>query len=238
MVWLPRWGCDGMITSAQKMMMARAGVKPANFPVIETTSTHVSTSSTSHSVTLPSGIVSGDFLLAFYSADGLGVISEPSGWTLDFKGKNNGQSAGFGYFYRVADGGEGSSVTVSMGVSESLSVVVLRISGASGSIDDSVANISSQNTSPDASSLTPSWGSAANLWLVSYHVANGNARLSTAPVNYAITAATENGNIGMSNTETAVVFRERAAATEDPATATLDDSYQCSMITVAIEPST
>ena len=28
MVWLPRWGCDGMITSAQKMMMARAGAKP------------------------------------------------------------------------------------------------------------------------------------------------------------------------------------------------------------------
>lgn len=29
MVWLPRWGCDGMITSAQKMMMARAGVPKA-----------------------------------------------------------------------------------------------------------------------------------------------------------------------------------------------------------------
>ena len=26
MVWLPRWGCDGMITSAQKLLMARAGV--------------------------------------------------------------------------------------------------------------------------------------------------------------------------------------------------------------------
>ena len=28
MVWLPRWGCDGMITSAQKLLMARAGAKP------------------------------------------------------------------------------------------------------------------------------------------------------------------------------------------------------------------
>ena len=27
MVWLPRWGCDGMITSAQKLLMARAGVQ-------------------------------------------------------------------------------------------------------------------------------------------------------------------------------------------------------------------
>ena len=70
MVWLPRWGCDGMITSAQKLLMARAGVKPANFPVIETTSTYTGTAATSHSVTLPSGIVSGDFLLAFYSTDG------------------------------------------------------------------------------------------------------------------------------------------------------------------------
>jgi len=26
LVWLPRWGCDGMITSAQKLLMARAGV--------------------------------------------------------------------------------------------------------------------------------------------------------------------------------------------------------------------
>lgn len=26
MVWLPRWGCDGMIGSAQKLLMARAGV--------------------------------------------------------------------------------------------------------------------------------------------------------------------------------------------------------------------
>ena len=30
MVWLPRWGCDGMITSAQKLLMARAGVVPVD----------------------------------------------------------------------------------------------------------------------------------------------------------------------------------------------------------------
>ena len=29
MVWLPRWGCDGMITSVQKLLMARAGVSAA-----------------------------------------------------------------------------------------------------------------------------------------------------------------------------------------------------------------
>jgi len=28
LVWLPRWGCNGMITSAQKLLMARAGVVP------------------------------------------------------------------------------------------------------------------------------------------------------------------------------------------------------------------
>ena len=34
MVWLPRWGCDGMITSSQKLLMARAGVPsgPATDP--------------------------------------------------------------------------------------------------------------------------------------------------------------------------------------------------------------
>ncbi len=227
-----------MIGSGQKLLMARAGVKPANFPVIETTSTYTGTSSTSHSVTLPSGIVSGDFLLALYSADGLGAITEPTGWTLDSKGGMNGVSAGFGYFYRVADGGEGSSLTVSMGVSESLAVVVLRISSASGSIEDSVSNFSSQNTSPNASSLTPSWGSAANLWLVSYNMGSGSARLSAAPENYVITAATENPNTGIANTETAVVFRQLVAATEDPPAATLAASGRCSMITVAIEPST
>lgn len=30
MVWLPRWGCDGMITSAQKLLMARAGATPVD----------------------------------------------------------------------------------------------------------------------------------------------------------------------------------------------------------------
>ena len=147
-------------------------------------------------------------------------------------------SAGFGYFYRVADGGEGSSLTVSLGASESLAVVVLRISSASGSIEDSVSNTSSTNTSPDASSLTPSWGSAANLWLVSYNVGSGTARLTAAPGNYAITAATENPNTGIAYTETAVVFRQLVAATEDPPVGTLDTSRRCSMITVAIEPST
>lgn len=29
MVWLPRWGCDGMIGSSKKLLMARAGVVPA-----------------------------------------------------------------------------------------------------------------------------------------------------------------------------------------------------------------
>ena len=32
MVWLPRWGCNGMITSSQKLLMARAGVSAGGEP--------------------------------------------------------------------------------------------------------------------------------------------------------------------------------------------------------------
>ena len=56
MVWLPRWGCNGMITSAQKLLMARAGVIPDAAGWDISTASYVQNFSVSAQETSPTGV--------------------------------------------------------------------------------------------------------------------------------------------------------------------------------------
>jgi len=97
LVWLPRWGCDGMITSAQKLLMARAGVSVSN-TISFVASTGRSNITPTSSLALPEGIEVGDIVIAASMQDS-GTPFVPTGYTLGQVGSTS--SVGYMWAYKT-----------------------------------------------------------------------------------------------------------------------------------------
>lgn len=118
----------------------------------------------SHTVNLPAGIESGDLLLIFFASDGSPVITFPNegvDWFQLFE--TDYTQVTFGAWYRIADGGEGASITVSTSASQEASYTSYRIIDYSGTPEVG-SSVTGTNANPDPPNLTPSWGSSDNLW--------------------------------------------------------------------------
>ena len=89
--------------------------------------TESSAAQTSHVITMPSGIVSGDLLICFFGADdaGTNAVTFPEGWNEIAEGTNNSILA---IAWREATGSD--SLTITTDDSEDSAAVVVRISGA------------------------------------------------------------------------------------------------------------
>lgn len=125
-------------------------------PTVETraTSTHAP-ATTSHSVTMPSGITVGDLLVVAFSfnAGTIATASASSDWTEleDSSVVSSGPSLAI--FYKIAEGSDALTVTTSTGASSSC--VALRISDASD-IEVASSPISdSSSTNADPPSISP-----------------------------------------------------------------------------------
>jgi hypothetical protein len=146
-------------------------------PVIAATADNEATASTTPSATLPSGISSGDLLLVLCSAGGSATWQSISGWSLD------GGVPG-AIYYRVADGTEGSSVTLSMQNAQKASFISLRITGAASS--NYYFTTGSQNAgAPTATTpqLSPSYGTADYLFISALNY-DGTPTVSSYPSGY------------------------------------------------------
>lgn len=206
------------------------------FPAIQGSATTANAASTSQAVNLPAGIQVGELLLMFLTTNGgTGTIGVPTGWTslynvVNFQGDYNSVGC-----YRIADGSEGATVTVSLATSNKLGAVVCRISPF-----DNVATpaAATATTTKDPPSLSPSWGSADNLWLAIEHFGNisGVTSVTSYPTNY--TGVADAGNAGANDPHTAIATRALTAATEDPGTYTLQNwSFPgANSATIAVKP--
>jgi hypothetical protein len=123
---------------------------------------------TSHVCTLPSGITAGDLLLAVVVCRGSAAMTWPAGWTALTNGAGaSGTAVRSEARYRIADGSEGASITITGG-SVSWVSRTWRITGAAGTAPAcAAATATGINADP------PGLGSDAyarnSLWLV--HVA-------------------------------------------------------------------
>lgn len=119
-------------------------------------------SGTSHSVTLPSGIESGDLLLAFWACDsdedGAGDHEASAGWTRLDIDTNTGIVGAV--YYKIADGSDSLTITTTDG--ELGCFVCMRIVNA-GTPESTSTNSSGTNADPPLH--TPSGGSAKYLWV-------------------------------------------------------------------------
>jgi hypothetical protein len=105
---------------ARLMQQAAAGVSAGGGPELVGIENTVDPFSATPSLTLPSGISSGDIILIFVGVDGTPTASI-TGFTQEI-GQAGGWAASASYyvFSKVADGTEGASVTLTLSASEAV----------------------------------------------------------------------------------------------------------------------
>ncbi len=201
---------------------------------------------TSHTVNLPAGIQSGHLLIAIITVEGdntltVPTLTWPSGWTQLFAasinptgcGGGSNQCSRFEARYRIADGSEVSTITVTSDNAERSTHRTLRITGHHATASPEASSVASGvSGQADPPSLSPSWGSAETLWLAVAGSSNHNDGFTICPTNY--TNCEISSDAG---TSTAVGHRTLAAASDDPGPFTRNfDSQSWGAATIAIRP--
>lgn len=192
------------------------------------------TAGTSHTVNLPADIAEGDLLLVFFVAVywlSAPSITFPEGWTQLFQ-TPYGASITFGGWYRIADGAEGATITVTTSSTDKAGHTSYRITGYSGTPESGTAATGNTAT-PNPPNLTPSWGAKDTLWFVCAGTKSGSKQaLIGCPTNYTNCRIEFVGTgccLGSSR-------RELNAASEDPGTFSMSYSQYWIANTVAIQP--
>jgi hypothetical protein len=193
------------------------------FPVVAARNVRTqSSNATSFAPFLPAGIVAGDLLLLFVGVGGdpaSGALTWPDGWLPIANGAGEGRSGGSSFGgrgeirYRIADGSEGASITVTSPItgrwiSRSWRIQKHRHTHA----PPEIARVENSTNPP---SLSPSWGREETLWIVAHTRAFG-ADTTGFPSSYTDGLNLRSGGASATDISGAVAERLLAAATEDP----------------------
>lgn len=202
-------------------------------PIVESTSTSSDSGTTSHAVTLPSGVVSGDVLIVQFVFRAVnGGVSFPAGWTI-FRNVQEHTLDIFALAWRLATGGE-TSVTVTTTDSANSAHIAYRISGAenpSTQPPEASGSATGSGISPNPPNLTPTGGAKDYLWLAPVSRAT-TGTITTLPTGFSVgLAASTSGNTAFSSR------RALNATSLNPGAYTLSaPSDDWIAVTVAIHP--
>lgn len=203
------------------------------FPVVEDVDGGNTAATTNHTVNLPA-IVTGQMLIVLFSIDTNTVVTFPGGWDNLFDDVN-GANNRFGAWYRIADGTEGATITVTSVGNEESAHTSFSISHYQG-VPECGTSATGASVNPDPPNLTPSWGAQETLWIACAGIDRAGAETITAyPANYTdgredqYTAAGTTTSVGTAR-------RELNAASENPGTFTLDNISNWIANTIAIAP--
>jgi hypothetical protein len=227
-----------MSTLARKLM---DGVAAQPLAIATSATWNTATSeSTSFSVTLPSGIASGDLLLMIISVDGSTDGLTHTGWTE--LAQSTGNSENLLILGRIADGTEGATASFTNSNAENAAANTYRITGNRNGLTSSEIAISaptvvtSNVTTGNPPSLTPSWGSAENLWIAVCATSDGAiTSIVSYPTDYTLGQLT-NTNSGANGEAIMTAARLLTASTEDPGVFTWTTGRRPTTYTIAVRP--
>lgn len=196
---------------------------------IESTEIFISTDTASFkAVTLPSGIQSGDLLIMIFRPGNDITSSPPSGWDEVASRSDNGSTY---IFKRIANGSEGSFVTVNLSSGARTPFITYRISGWTEGVEASFVG-SNTNNPP---SITASWGSKLNLFISVLTNRRTDSSVTAQPSGYDgfLTAAQASSALtSRARVSTAHLFAE--SASEDPAafttSGTIDNPHSATIV--------
>lgn len=161
------------------------------FPVVESrskTSYPGPTASSSHVVTMPSGIVAGDLLLCLALTDDLTItgMSESSGYWAELFDVSYANLHRLAAFWKLASGSDSLTITFSGG-SERIAYICWRISGARA-VYASSATATGTSDYPDPPNCAPGIGTKDFLWIASAgYLSAGTTAYSAFPSGYSNT---------------------------------------------------
>jgi hypothetical protein len=228
-------------TVAFTIMVAPAGASMTNLdkPFLESvTVTRFASDTTAHLVNMPAVVNANDGLVTFFGNDGTATVTNPSGWTERFT--TSDATVRGGLYLKTAVGNEdGTTVDFVTSAVEQATAIVYRF--RQGTWTHAVADIEAANatsggvgsTTPDPPNLTPSWGSAANVWIAA-HVHDVDRPLTVYPTDYWNHFVIAK-NTGAAASQVSGMFRTTAAS-QDPATFTIGTAEEWVATTVAIRP--
>lgn len=137
------------------------------YPNVERQVSTTSAAATTHPVNLPIGIRANELLLLGFTVDGTATsITTPSGWTLLSSGQVQSGTAECAVFIKKATGGEGGTVSITVGASQQACAIASRISGWGGNLDDDVEVTTNVGfgVTPEGGNHLASWDSGDNLF--------------------------------------------------------------------------
>jgi hypothetical protein len=193
---------------------------------------------TSHTVALPASIASGDLLIVHFVVDGSPTITWPANWvSIADRGHGDGSASKSACAYKIADGTEGASISVTTSASEKAASRSWRITGWHGTTVPEAATSAGNDAAPDPPNLSPSWGAEDTLWLALHGHENTSTSVTAYPTNYVDTFGQgTSGASAATNVIQAVAERSLNAASENPGAFTLNGSRVWANFTVAIRP--
>jgi hypothetical protein len=205
-----------------------------SFPTVAASNNSAQATATyDHTVNLPANISAGNLLLVFFVVDSNPTITFPEGWTQLFQAANS-TYVNFGVWYRIADGGEGGTITVTTDDNKTSAHISYRITGHGSSAEAGTAVAPSGSTSPNPPSLSPTWGAGDTLWFACFGQNEGQGETVDAyPTNYTDGENKQSGSLN--ECKVAVARRELNAASEDPGTFTISDTERWVANTIAIK---
>lgn len=218
--------------------MASPSVRAATFSA-------ESVDTTSHDVDL-TGIQPGDRAMFYITLDTDGTVAVlsglPAGWSLVASGDNTG-GGGFQYavYEKLDCSGSEVSFSITSSISQTSKTRTVFISGSSSATAAEASTVAkAADNNPDATTVTPSGGSADYLWLTFYAVGNARGSVSAYPTNYthAQYSDTTNNAADAESVNYGLAARQSTGSSEDAGSFTKPASDRWAAITVAVSPAT
>jgi len=202
--------------------------------VVTTASSAETTNVSSHDLTLPAGLTSGDLLVGVFVCDAaegvtwaesmVSITHVTNGMTLDIA-------------YKIATGSESGTGLVTTTSNENSSHVMYRINGddTASNVPESSTGATGSSTTPDPDSITPGGGADDYLWIACAGHNDGRSNITTEPSGYSSVIAINSGGAQGCGIGVAHLLGS-ADTSEDPGTFTLDTTELWGAATIAIYP--
>ncbi|NIA67782.1 hypothetical protein HBA54_04190 [Pelagibius litoralis] len=203
------------------------------------------TDTTTHNVSMPGTVNSGDLLITCFapymtSSDS---ITTPAGWTLLDSASHTitGINQIFAAWYaKVADGTEGGgTVNFATSVAATAAAQTYRVTDWFGSISGvevAASAVTSGGTAPNPPSLSPSWGAEDTLWITGGGAGDDDVAWTGAPTNYSNLTSVISGGGTDNGCSVGTARRELNSSTQDPSSFTLAANEGFVVQTLAVRP--
>lgn len=212
------------------------------FPaIVNTATTEITANGTDPVINLPTGILRGHLLVALVRRTAAGSSSWPAGWVALLSSTTDASNDDTQIFYKIADGDEGSTFTITNATSGRTAAIVYLVSGHDSKHHppEIATEVTGTSTTPDPGSLSPTGGARDYLWLwLGGWEGEQTSPPAGAPTNYSSTLGASTGTAGgvTGNCRVASASRTVNAASEDPASWTISASDDWTATVMAIYP--